>query len=151
MAMRFPFKIVPVQHPIISLGGRWVRPRPLISVTVIGPTDSRLRLGLLDTGGDDTLFPESLAATLGVDLTNAPTGAGRGVGLGNVPLRYAQVGLRITDGKEFREWTGWVGFTSAPVHYSILGFAGFLQFFTAAFHGDREEVELAVNNFFCGT
>jgi hypothetical protein len=151
MALRFPFKIDQVQHPVLSLGGRWVRPRPVIGVTLIGPSDSRLRLGLLDTGGDDTLFPESLAPILGIDLTNAPESMGRGVGLGGVPLRYAQVGLRITDGKEFREWTGWVGFTSASLYYPILGFAGCLQFFTATFHGDREEVELAVNRFYPGT
>ena len=40
---------------------------------------------------------------------------------------------------------GWVGFTSAPLRQPLLGYAGFLQFFTATFHGDREEVELAVN------
>jgi hypothetical protein len=151
MALRYRYHLDAVQHPVIPLGGRWVRPRPLISVTLIGPTDSRLRLGLLDTGADDTLFPDSLAAVLGVDLSNAPAGTGRGVGLGAVPVRYAQVGLRITDGRERREWTGWVGFTPAPLVYPTLGFAGFLQFFTATFRGDREEVELTVNNFYRGT
>lgn len=29
--------------------------------------------------------------------------------------------------------------------YPVLGFAGFLQFFTATFRGDLEEVELIVN------
>ena len=140
-----------VQHPVVSLGGRWVRPRPVIGVTLIGPSDSRLRFGLLDTGGDDTLIPESLAPVLGVDLANAPSGTGKGIGSGPVPLRSAQVGLRITDGKERREWTGWVGFTPAPLPYPILGFAGCLQFFTATFHGDREEVELAVNRFYLRT
>ena len=41
--------------------------------------------------------------------------------------------------------SAWVGFTSAPIRHPLLGFAGFLQYFTATFHGDREEVELAVN------
>jgi hypothetical protein len=33
----------------------------------------------------------------------------------------------------------------------MVGFAGFLQFFTATFHGDREEVELTVNMAYPGT
>ena len=47
----------------------------------------------------------------------------------------------VTDGHEFREWPAWVGFTPASFAYPILGFAGCLQFFTATFHGDLEEVE----------
>jgi hypothetical protein len=37
-----------------------------------------------------------------------------------------------------------------PPLYSILG-GGCLQFFTATFRGDREEVELAVNSFYWRT
>ena len=33
----------------------------------------------------------------------------------------------------------------------LIGFAGFLQFFTATFHGDREQVELTVNALYPGT
>jgi hypothetical protein len=33
----------------------------------------------------------------------------------------------------------------------LYGFAGFLQFFTAKFEGDREEVELTVNSLYPGT
>lgn len=150
MAMRFHYTLETMPHAVVALGGRWVRPRPVVAVTLIGPANSRLRMGLIDSGGDDTLFPESLAPILGVDLTSAPQGTGRGVGLGKVALRYAELRLRITDGKEFREWNGWVGFTSAALYYPILGFAGCLQFFTATFHGDREEVELAVNSLYRG-
>ena len=67
------------------------------------------------------------------------------------PLRYAEVRLRMTDGKEFREWPAWVGFTSAPLRHPLLGFAGCLQFFGANFLGDREEVELTVNSLYPGT
>ncbi len=151
MAMRFPYTLETVAHPVLPLGGRWVRPRPLVAVTLVGPAQSRLRMALLDTGADDTVFPESLAPVLGVDLANAPRGTGKGVGVGTIPLRYAQVGIRLTDGNERREWTGWVGFTSAHLHHPLLGFAGCLQFFTATFHGDREEVELSVNRLYRGT
>lgn len=38
-----------------------------------------------------------------------------------------------------------------PLRQALLGFGGFLQFFTATFRGDHEEVELAVNSLYPGT
>jgi hypothetical protein len=46
---------------------------------------------------------------------------------------------------------GWLGFTSAPLRQSLLGYAGFLQFFTATFYGDTEQVELTINSLYTGT
>jgi hypothetical protein len=57
----------------------------------------------------------------------------------------------MTDGKEFCEWTGWVGFTPVLSNYALLGFAGCLQFFDATFYGALEEVELIVNRLYPGT
>jgi hypothetical protein len=151
MSLRYGYYPFRLGQPVVSLAGRWVRPRPLASVTLIGPSGSLLREGLLDTGADDTVFPESWAAAIGVDLTIAPVGQASGVGLVAVPIRYAQVTLRMAQRTEHREWTAWVGFTPAPLRRPLLGFAGVLQFFTATFHGDREEVELAVNSLYRGT
>jgi hypothetical protein len=108
-------------------------------------------MALLDTGADDTLFPEPFATQIGIDLSAAPTGEGMGVGGALVPVRYALVSLRLTDGKEFRQWPAWVGFTATPLKRPLLGFAGCLQFFSANFLGDREEVELTVNSVYPGT
>jgi hypothetical protein len=58
--------------------------------------------------------------------------------------------LRLTDGVERREWPAWVGFSPA-IQRSLFGFAGFLQFFTATFHGDYEKVELTTNRLYPGT
>jgi hypothetical protein len=107
--------------------------------------------GLLDPGSDETIFPQVAAVLAGIDLTNAPTGVVTGVGRVNVQLRYAEVTLRIAGVNELREWRAWVGFTTAPLTRPLLGFAGFLQFFTAHFYGDREEVELEVNGLYPGT
>ena len=149
--MRFSYQHISIQSPAVALGGRWVRPRPIIGVTIIGPTDSRLREGLLDTGSDDTVFAEHLAPTLGIDLSSAPIGTMQAANRTRACVRYAQVRLRLTDGVEQREWPAWVGFTPAPLNQPLLGFAGFLQFFTATFHGDREQVELMVNSLYPGT
>jgi hypothetical protein len=149
--MRFHYRLDTVSRTVTSLGGRWVRPRPIVAVTVVGPTDSRVRDALLDTGSDDTVFPEELASKIGVDLSSSPAEPATGVSLAVVSLRYAEVTLRLTDGNEQREWRGWVGFMPAKLIYPVLGFAGCLQFFSAQFQGDREEVELTVNSLYQGT
>jgi hypothetical protein len=119
-------------------------------VSVLGPGGSKVHRGLLDTGADDTVFPQDVADDAGIDLTNAPSETFSGVGGLPYTVRYTQVTLRITDGHEFREWPAWVGFTTATMKQGLLGFAGFLQFFTATFHGDREQVELTVNPLYPG-
>jgi len=151
MTMRFSYKQFPAKVPVVSLGGRTVRPRPFLWVTLITPTALRLRYCLLDTGSDDTVFPESVAHQLGIDLTNTPVGTASGTGMAIAAIRYAEAKLRVSDGREFREWTARVGFTRTPLKQPLLGYAGFLQYFTATFHGDLEEVELAVNSGYPGT
>lgn len=149
--MRFSYTPLRAKAPVVSLAGRWERPRPIVTVTLIGPGNSFPIPGRLDSHADDTVFPERLAALTGIDLTNAPVGTSSGIGQNPVPVKYAQVTLRLTDGKEFREWTGWVGFTPVLSNYALLGFAGCLQFFDATFFGAREEVELTVNALYPGT
>jgi hypothetical protein len=153
MSMKFPYQPIKLNKAAWTLRGRFDRPQPLLTAAVIGPSTGVTvpQLGLLDTGSDDTVFPERLAAQIGVDLTNAPTGGASGVGSGKALLRYAEVVLRLSDGREHRQWTARVGFTSAPLRRPLFGFAGFLQFFSATFHGDREEVELTINRLYQGT
>ena len=151
MSLRFPYLRVAKRQPIVPLGGKWHRPRPVIGVALLGPTGMIAQDGLLDSGADDTLFPESVAALIGIDLTHAPQGTASGFGLGTIPVRYAEVILRIADNQEQRQWRAWVSFASVKRRYGLLGFAGFLQYFTATFHGDREEVKLTVNGQYGGT
>ncbi len=147
MSLIFPYTTVPTLNPVWTLHGRQNRPRPVILVSVIGPTGIAVEMGLLDTGADDTVFPDMVAADLGIDLSEAPTGGASGVGSKSpVVLRYAEVVLRISDGREHREWPARVGFTSTPLQRPLLGYAGFLQFFTTTFHGDRELAELTANS-----
>jgi len=124
----------------------------VIFVAVIGPNGTAVEKGLLDVGADDTVFPDLVAANIGIDLSSAPVGGASGVGpMSVVVLRYAEVVLRISDGLEHREWPARVGFTSASLHRPLLGFAGFLQFFAATFDGDREQAELTINAAYPGT
>ena len=125
--------------------------RPLVDVSLIGPTRTVPLLGLIDTGSDDTVFPEAIARQVGLDLSLAPAGEMAGIGSRPYAMRYAHVRLRLSDGAEFRDWPAWVGFTAAPLRHPLLGLSGCLQYFTATFHGDREEVELTVNSLYPGT
>ncbi len=150
MSLIYSYAQVRMRRPIHPLGGRMTRPRALIEVGMIGPLATRPYQGLLDTGADDAVFHESAAELIGIDLTNAPTGEATGVGMVPTPIRYAQVNLRISDGRECCEWPAWVGFTAVLLRRPLLGFAGFLQFFDATFRGAREEVELVTNPFYPG-
>jgi hypothetical protein len=123
----------------------------MVTVTLIGPGGSSTLDALLDTGADDTVFPEQEAAKIGLDLSNVPTASGAGIGMRIVAIHYAQVILRVADDQEQREWTAWVGLTAGKLRHPVLGFAGFLQFFSTTFLGDREEVELTVNSLYPGT
>lgn len=118
---------------------------------MVGPAKTRATDALLDTGADDSVFPERLAQFLGIDLDAAPVRTLGGLNGPPTTVRYALVRLRLSDGREQRGWPAWVGFTSAPIQIPTLGFAGCLQFFTATFYGEREEVELTTNSTYPGT
>jgi hypothetical protein len=126
-------------------------PNRFSTLTILGPTGAAVERGLLDAGSDDTVFPERVAQTIGLDLSQAPTGSGFGFGLTTGILRYAEVKLRITDGREFCEWPARVAFTPTRLLRPLLGFAGFLQFFRACYDGELEEVELTTNGLYPGT
>jgi hypothetical protein len=151
MSLRFSYQPVLLTQPSVSLGGRMFRPRPLIPVTLLGPANVSPTVGLLDTGADDMVFPDFVARFIGIDLTNAPTCTGKGVGGQPTVIRFALVVLRIADNYERCEWQALVGFSSASSTYPLLGYAGFLQYFSATFHGKEQEIELAVNADFPGT
>jgi predicted aspartyl protease len=151
MSMLCRYKDFTGAQPVWPLHGRLTRPRPMATVTVIGPGGTHVLRGLIDTGADDTVFEDKVAHLIGLDLTRAPVGGASGVGQVSSPLHYAEVTLRLVGNGELREWPARVGFTAAPLKRALLGFAGFLQFFTATFHGDREEVELTMNGLYPGT
>jgi hypothetical protein len=151
MSLRFPYRLMLIGHSVLPLGGRNVRPRPIIPITIGGPGANSSERAIVDTGADDTLFPDSVARRIGLDLSGAPSGSGAGVGMASVHVRYGVVMLRVASGLEKRQWQAWVGFTAAPLRHPILGFAGFLQFFDALFFGGLEVVELTVNGLYPGT
>ena len=138
-------------QPQFTLDGLPYRPKPIIPITLVGPTGTTCVDALVDPGADETLFDANDALAVGLDLRQARRGTTTGVGGVIVSVRYLQVTLRLATSQEQHEWQAWVGFTIAPLPRPLLGYAGFLRFFTATFHGEKEEVELAVNGLYAGT
>jgi len=126
--------------------------RPILPVFVTGPTGGHLFDGLIDTGSDDIVFPDSAAVRLGLDLKSAVS---RRVGLAGRPtmtVQYAILDLRITDGRsEVYDWTTFVGFAPVSLSRVLLGTLGFLEFFDFTLRRSSREFELVANSTFTGT
>ncbi len=150
MSMIFHYTPLQVPAPVWTLGGRSERPRPIVTISLIGPTATLVRRALLDTGADDTVLPEDLAAMLGIDLSQAPIGEARGMSGQPLPVRYATLTIRMTDGHEYKEWPARVGFAALPMRRPLLGFAGCLQYFDVLFRGADEVFEMTANRLFPG-
>src|ERR1700692_4718005 len=57
--------------PQPSLAGALLRHRPITAIRISGPGGSWILDGLLDSGSDDTGFPEWVASVVGLDLNLA--------------------------------------------------------------------------------
>lgn len=151
MSARFDFKLHSMGKPIWTLGGRWVRPRPIVVVGGEGPSGSQAREALVDCGADDTVFPLAIAEEIGIDLDNAPSGEASTATQELAAVSYAEVTLRLANHGGTYQWPAKVGFTNAPLKRPLLGFAGCLQFFTTTMYGEQESLVLEPNNLFPGT
>lgn len=149
MEFRFPYSLHPMPRPVVSLAGRLARPRPFIPLVVINPVTAqwvRCR-GLVDSGADDVVFPLSVAELVGIDLSQAVIRTAQGMTGTATPIWYARVGLQLSnDEGDIIEWESMVAFCEKSTQYGLLGFAGFLQYFTTTFRGDDEDVELVPND-----
>jgi hypothetical protein len=148
--MRFPYRPLSMRQPVYSLGGSRTRYYPIIPVLLTGPKGRWMRDCLLDSGADDTLFPDSAAAALGIDLSGAPTATALQIGGTAIPYTYASVSLRIADGSESCEWVAVVGFTNKPLRWPLLGQTGVFPFFDVTLFGARREIGLTPNASFSG-
>src|SRR5688500_15960749 len=108
---------LPYRSDLQSGVPRW---RPLVSLYVDGPRGRRLAKGLLDTGSDDSILPDWLANSLGVQL--AAPGGHRVVWRGQpYSMQLGTVELELTDGSAGYQWQATVAFSSAPIKYALLG------------------------------
>ncbi|HJT79203.1 MAG TPA: hypothetical protein VJ739_18550 [Gemmataceae bacterium] len=138
--MRFDLPGFRSRTPVVSLGGAFVRYKPVLPLTVLGPTGQETRRVLLDSASDDIVFPLDLATRLGMNLTAAPRRAAQGVG-GTLPvsLWFAPVILLLSDQVETCRWRAVVAFTPTPLRFPLFGIAGGLEYFRTTLDvADRE-------------
>ncbi len=128
--------------------------RPEIPVIVIGPSGNRSLLALVDTGADLTMLPRSVAGLVGApvdDTIRWPVGGFAGEVVEASP---GDVELEISDGLSFHRWRATVAFVDYPAgaeESTILGHAGFLDFFRVLFDGPAGELEILSTPAFGGT
>ena len=128
--MIFPLHAYRVKNPVPSLGGGTIRYKPIIPITIIGPSGQLAREALSDSGSDDVVFPLDYAAHIGVDLSTALQGHAGGVGSTQpVAILFAPVILLLSDQTETCRWRAVVGFTQARLRLPLFGIAGGLEHF----------------------
>ena len=130
--LRFPYQeeLLTGPAPPSLPTGAVVRWRPLVPVTIFGPTGhSRHYLrAVVDPGSDDTVFPLVTAQRIGAVLR--PDTGHRVRWRGRLhSLRFGDVELVLDDGAGGWRWPAVVAFSPAPIPYPILGTA--LQFMDA--------------------
>ncbi len=122
--------------------------RPEVPIRIVGPGSSSMQYALVDTGADNTILPARVVADLGV--TTVPT-TGPGVDAfagGRVPVSAAEVTFQLSDGDDQVSWTTDVlccHLARPEDEMVILGYQGFLEYFTATFDGENCELELVPN------
>jgi hypothetical protein len=125
--------------------------RPFIPIKVHCPAGFALSLhrAVLDTGSLDTIFPLTVAQAGNIPFLPDTGHVLRWSGSVH-SLRFASIELQIASRSASCRWRSTVGFSSAPLHYPLLGLAGFLEHFDAIVRGEKRIVELIPNAAFAG-
>jgi hypothetical protein len=117
----------------------WACRRPQIAVSLIHGAKRLSTFGLLDTGADHCLFPESFMAALGIDPGSTLSQSTMGVG--GVSLTYfREVTIEVP---RFAAISAYVGFSVGmePWGIGLLGHRGFLDRFKVTFQPKHFEIE----------
>jgi hypothetical protein len=120
-----------------------------VTIDVIGSLRRQRIQALVDTGSDETVFPASLAKAIGVQLDHASASQASAVGGQVVQLIPGSVMLQLTEGEQKHRWQMTAGFLEVnrpEDEVSLLGYAGFLEFFRATFDSEQQELELTPND-----
>jgi predicted aspartyl protease len=141
--MKFPYRVDLARSP--ETGEPELLLRPVVPIHIVGQRRSGTYWALVDTGSDKTVFPQSLATDLGIELSD-----GRGPGLTayggqNLTVKFGTVEVSLSQENESVRWmlkAQFVECTSSDEEVILLGHDGFLEFFVATFDGMQAEVML---------
>ncbi|MCY2995000.1 MAG: hypothetical protein NTY19_45130 [Planctomycetota bacterium] len=120
--------------------------RPIVAVHLQASAGRWLSIdALVDTGSDVSLFPESLARRLALDLRGvSPTPLTSALGT-VATYRPVELVLELRRFPDVLRWKTTVGFLDRPMTYGLLGTKGFFEFFTMHYdaRGHLFEIEPA--------
>jgi hypothetical protein len=144
MRVEFPFQSVPLLGlvpPTLPVGASF-RLRPLIIVKAINPKNGlslSLHRAVVDSGADDTVLPDHVSGAIGLAPNQFVPGAHQIVWSGRAwPLKFADIELEISDGREAYRWSARVAFSLAPMRFPLLGQASCFRFFDITFRGSPQ-------------
>ena len=121
--IRFADRPFPVQS---TRSGRYETiHRPILPIQIFGPAGSDEDEGLVDTGSDDTLFPDDRIGKLGVTIKPGDHAVIAGIEGSLTLVRYGAVDLAIPGPGGGTRWSARVGFHSGQK--VVLGLGGSLE------------------------
>jgi hypothetical protein len=127
--------------------------RPKIPIRIVGGVGIFPTLALVDPGSDDTLLPLSVGRLVGAKIDPTQSWQVEGIGGQAVAVILGEVGFELTDGTQTFRWSakvGFVDFADPEDEATIVGHAGFLDYFRAIFDGHRRTLEIEVTPAFPG-
>ena len=127
--------------------------RPVISLRSEGATATSLLTALVDPGSDDTLLPLTAGRSIGAKMDATQIWHAEGIGGQTVAVILGEVDFELTDGKQTFRWSatvGFVDFADPKDEVTILGHAGFLDYFRTTFDGHLRTLEIEVTPAFPG-
>jgi Aspartyl protease len=120
---------------------------PIVLVRFIGPSQTYLVRGLLDTGASMTLVPRFYFQKLGLSVARSERARLR-TASGAVEVLLGELDLELRTGSSRYQWSARIGFVLRADNIALLGHAGFLDHFSATFDGLSKRVTLKSNGTF---
>ncbi len=127
--------------------------RPEISVRVVGTLSALWTWALVDPGSDDTLLPLSLAQAIGARMDPLQTWSVEGFGGQALPVVLGEIELELNDGNQTFRWPARIGvvdFADPQDEITLVGHAGFLDYFRVTFDGHAHALHIDVTPSFPG-
>ncbi len=118
--------------------------RPVARLRIGGSNGNAYLRALIDTGADHTLVPFSIAEDVGAELFEDEHNSVEGISGHEIAVVPGRVQLELLDDSDSLQWTAIIGFAkfaSPDDECSVLGHAGCLEYFLAAFDGAGRAVE----------
>ena len=119
---------------------KWIR-RPMITIEIFGPKESKEFDALIDSGADQALFNEEIAELLGIDLLKAKPVKLTGISGQLDGRRLENIKIKVKNFGETIEIP--ICFVKSPTVGVLLGQEGFFDKYRIKFEKDHNSFEIS--------